>query len=110
VPDQKDIFNRLPNRQACGKENEPRKFTIGNELSEMAWHRSDGVQIGWTRNGTHVEVAIEDEGPGISKMLNSSRVELCEGLLRQSHVEVPHVLDQAAGRVRTLPIMRSPWR
>jgi two-component system nitrogen regulation sensor histidine kinase NtrY len=29
-----------------------------------------GVQIGWMRNGTHVEVAIEDEGPGISNTTN----------------------------------------
>ena len=29
-----------------------------------------GVQIGWTRNSAHVEVAIEDEGPGISNTTN----------------------------------------
>jgi len=29
-----------------------------------------GVRIGWTRNGSHVEVAIEDEGPGISNTTN----------------------------------------
>ncbi|MGA2739677.1 MAG: ATP-binding protein [Bryobacteraceae bacterium] len=29
-----------------------------------------GVQIGWTRNGSHVEVAIEDDGPGISNTTN----------------------------------------
>jgi signal transduction histidine kinase len=29
-----------------------------------------GVQIGWTRNGSHVNVAIEDEGPGISNTTN----------------------------------------
>jgi signal transduction histidine kinase len=29
-----------------------------------------GVQIGWTRNGSQVEVAIEDEGPGISNTTN----------------------------------------
>jgi two-component system nitrogen regulation sensor histidine kinase NtrY len=29
-----------------------------------------GVQIGWTRNASHVEVAIEDEGPGISNTTN----------------------------------------
>ena len=29
-----------------------------------------GVGIGWTRNGSHVEVAIEDEGPGISNTTN----------------------------------------
>jgi nitrogen fixation/metabolism regulation signal transduction histidine kinase len=29
-----------------------------------------GVAIGWTRNGTHVEVSIEDEGPGISNTTN----------------------------------------
>jgi two-component system nitrogen regulation sensor histidine kinase NtrY len=29
-----------------------------------------GVQIGWTRNATHVEVDIEDEGPGISNTTN----------------------------------------
>ena len=29
-----------------------------------------GVRIGWTRNGSHVEVAIEDEGPGISNTAN----------------------------------------
>jgi len=28
------------------------------------------VQIGWTRNGSHVEIAIEDEGPGISNTTN----------------------------------------
>ena len=28
------------------------------------------VRIGWTRNGSHVEVAIEDEGPGISNTTN----------------------------------------
>jgi len=29
-----------------------------------------GVQIEWTRNGSHVEVVIEDEGPGISNTTN----------------------------------------
>ena len=29
-----------------------------------------GVQIGWTRNGSHLEVAIDDEGPGISNTTN----------------------------------------
>ncbi|HXM39967.1 MAG TPA: ATP-binding protein [Bryobacteraceae bacterium] len=29
-----------------------------------------GVEIGWTRNGSHVEVAIEDDGPGISNTTN----------------------------------------
>jgi two-component system nitrogen regulation sensor histidine kinase NtrY len=29
-----------------------------------------GVEIGWTRDGSHVEVAIEDEGPGISNTTN----------------------------------------
>jgi signal transduction histidine kinase len=29
-----------------------------------------GVHVGWTRNGSHVEVAIEDEGPGISNTTN----------------------------------------
>jgi len=29
-----------------------------------------GVHVGWTRNGSHVEVAIEDEGPGISNTAN----------------------------------------
>lgn len=29
-----------------------------------------GVRIGWTRNGSHVEVAIEDDGPGISNTTN----------------------------------------
>jgi two-component system, NtrC family, nitrogen regulation sensor histidine kinase NtrY len=29
-----------------------------------------GVRIGWTRNASHVEVAIEDEGPGISNTTN----------------------------------------
>jgi two-component system nitrogen regulation sensor histidine kinase NtrY len=29
-----------------------------------------GVQVGWTRKGSHVEVAIEDEGPGISNTAN----------------------------------------
>ena len=29
-----------------------------------------GVLIGWTRNGSHLEVAIEDEGPGISNTTN----------------------------------------
>jgi signal transduction histidine kinase len=28
------------------------------------------VEIGWTRNATHVEVDIEDEGPGISNTTN----------------------------------------
>jgi len=28
------------------------------------------VEIGWTRNGSHVEVAITDEGPGISNTTN----------------------------------------
>ncbi len=28
------------------------------------------VEIGWTRNGTQLEVAIEDEGPGISNTAN----------------------------------------
>jgi len=32
-----------------------------------------GVRIGWTRNGSHVEVAIEDEGPGISNTTNLCR-------------------------------------
>src|SRR5579862_3385012 len=29
-----------------------------------------GVQVGWRRNGSHVEIAIEDEGPGISNTTN----------------------------------------
>jgi signal transduction histidine kinase len=29
-----------------------------------------GVEIEWTRNGAHVEVMIEDEGPGISNTTN----------------------------------------
>ena len=29
-----------------------------------------GVQVGWTRNGTHVEIAITDQGPGISNTAN----------------------------------------
>ena len=29
-----------------------------------------GVQVAWSRNGSHVEVAIEDEGPGISNTTN----------------------------------------
>lgn len=29
-----------------------------------------GVQVGWTRNGSHVEVSIADEGPGISNTTN----------------------------------------
>ena len=29
-----------------------------------------GVQVGWMRKGSHVEVAIEDEGPGISNTAN----------------------------------------
>ncbi|MFN7997545.1 MAG: ATP-binding protein [Bryobacteraceae bacterium] len=28
------------------------------------------VHVGWSRNGTHVEVSIEDEGPGISNTTN----------------------------------------
>jgi nitrogen fixation/metabolism regulation signal transduction histidine kinase len=29
-----------------------------------------GVRVGWTRNGSHVEISIEDEGPGISNTAN----------------------------------------
>jgi nitrogen fixation/metabolism regulation signal transduction histidine kinase len=31
---------------------------------------SGGVQVGWTRNGTHLEVRVEDEGPGLSNTAN----------------------------------------
>ena len=38
--------------------------------TDAAMISGGGVAVRWTRNGSHVEVAIEDEGPGISNTTN----------------------------------------
>jgi len=38
--------------------------------TDAALINAGGVAVGWTRNGSHVEIAIEDDGPGISNTTN----------------------------------------
>ena len=38
--------------------------------ADAAMITGGGVQISWIRNASHVEIAIEDEGPGISNTTN----------------------------------------
>ena len=38
--------------------------------ADAAMITGGGVQISWLRNASHVEIAIEDEGPGISNTTN----------------------------------------
>ncbi len=56
--------------QADADQLEQLLINLVRNAADAALETSGGVQVGWSRNGTNLEVIVEDEGPGIPDTAN----------------------------------------
>lgn len=56
--------------QADGDQLEQLLINLLRNAVDAAMETGGGVEVGWTRNGSQIEIAIRDEGPGISNPAN----------------------------------------
>ncbi|HKS29941.1 MAG TPA: ATP-binding protein [Pyrinomonadaceae bacterium] len=56
--------------QADGAQLDQLLINLLRNAADASLETGGGVLIGWTRNGTHLDVRIEDEGPGLSNTSN----------------------------------------
>jgi nitrogen fixation/metabolism regulation signal transduction histidine kinase len=56
--------------QADGAQLDQLLINLLRNAADASLETGGGVLIGWTKNGTHLDVRIEDEGPGLSNTAN----------------------------------------
>jgi signal transduction histidine kinase len=56
--------------KADGDQLEQLLINLLRNAADAALETGGGVKVGWTKNATHLEVWIEDEGPGLSNTAN----------------------------------------
>jgi two-component system nitrogen regulation sensor histidine kinase NtrY len=56
--------------QADGDQLDQLLINLLRNAIDAALETDGGVRIGWNRNGTHLDVFVEDEGPGLSNTAN----------------------------------------
>jgi PAS domain S-box-containing protein len=56
--------------QADGDQLDQLLINLLRNAADASLETGGGVMIGWSRNGTHLDVWIEDEGPGLSNTAN----------------------------------------
>jgi signal transduction histidine kinase len=56
--------------QADGDQLEQLLINLVRNAADAALETGGGVKVNWQRNGAHLEVAVEDEGPGLSNTTN----------------------------------------
>jgi nitrogen fixation/metabolism regulation signal transduction histidine kinase len=56
--------------QADGDQLDQMLINLLHNAVDAALEQGGGVRVAWTRNGSHLDVIIEDEGPGLSNTAN----------------------------------------